>query len=246
MTDDLTIDAIIRRVIESGRALESCESTAVRVTDERGQRSEIQSRSIQVGNDGYEWSSKRRGRLWGNETLTYRGREYFNDDEGHWKSRDEIEGHALVGILEMDVESSGGWDESLVSPIFHVDFNRLHNARRLPDETFDGQPVIRLTASESLDLPAAPFEEMKNRMPFHLMREDDQRRLSEKVDEAMSRTPETISFTHDLWIDPESFRLMKMEIRGVGRRSGRTISSFQETRVYSKFNGAELPGPLPD
>jgi hypothetical protein len=239
MTQDLSVEDILRRVVEAGRRLESFERTTRRVTEKHGETTETNSTFIRVGKDTYRWSDHD-DRIWPEE-LRYGGRKYVRGAYGsEWNTQETV----LLRTLTADRPPA--WEEALLSEHYGVDFNQYLQAVRPPDETVGGRRVIRLSHATSVPISVPSFDEMlKQLLPGWMKVEDPDGKL-EELRRQMAELPDAMTLQEDLLIDAEDFMLLRVEVEGTVYRSGDIVESFVETRSHSKFNEAELPGPLPE
>ena len=241
MSSELSIEDILRRLVESGRRLESFERRTHRVTDRGGERTETNATFIRVGNDHHEWTD-RDDWMW-QEELRYGGRKYVRETkDSQWKTEDQL-GWSTVAMGTITAERQPGWDESLFSENYGLDFGEFLQAIRLPDETHAGTRVIRLSVTHTLPLDMPALDEMMEKMlPGRV--QDPEGKLDE-LRKQFSLAPDGMELKEDLLIDGQDFRVAAVEVDCTVYRAGEVIESFVETRSYSKFNEAELPGPLP-
>jgi len=253
MTEELTIEEIVRRVVESGRAIDSYELETVRTTDKDGERSEERSRVIRVGGDSYEWSN-RENALVGEEELTYKGQKYYREKAGDsWKTEEELGWLVLAsGTREafVEVDESRVWDETLGSETWQLDFNPFLEAERLEDQKSEGRVFIRLSTEESVPLTGPALEEMQEKIfpPSSLTQnsEGEVAKALAEFREQFAKGPDNLSLHQELFISQDDFRLHRVLVEGVASKEGVATESFVETGSYSRFNEAELPGPLPE
>jgi hypothetical protein len=242
MNTRLTIEDILRRVVESGRHVKSYERSSRRVTTKDGEPTETESIDIRVGDDLYE-SSEPDDWMW-REELTYRGKKYARvSTDSPWQTPEEL-GWVTIAEGTLKAEGVTDWDRSLFSKVYATDFSGFLAAVRLPDEIASGRSVIRLSISEKIPLHTPPLDEMMEKVLPRTVQVPDG--MLDKFQEQLSLVPEGMDLREDLLIDSEDFRLLAVEVECSVYRAGEVIESFVETRSYSKFNEAELPGPLPD
>jgi hypothetical protein len=241
VVDDLSSQEIFRRVVDADRSINSYELTIVRATDRAGRKSEVVGRQIRVGNDYYRLfpSAAQSSR----ERLDYKGREYLRDSpDGLWRAPDDVGRGVMAEVMETGTPAD--WDETLYSPSYAMDFNRFRNAERLSDEVLAGRAAIRLSISETSEIPGWDLGEVEKHLPP--MTPDNRLRFREMLGEQLAKQPDRQTLRRSFWIDAETFALVQVVLEGSSYRAGELVESFIETHTYSRINEAELPGPLPD
>lgn len=251
MPSELTVLEIIRRVAEAGRSIKSFELNRVRVTNKLGERSEKHSRAIRVRADVYEWSDEDENHFGHPEQLNYRGREYFRDGpDSPWRSKEEewqlVAENRLTVEHSVPVEIKPGvtWDDTLLSETSGVDFNDFMEATRLEDEFIGGGGKLRLTVTHIVPIGFQDIDAVERTMLPEWANVPPQ--VREEIREKLLEQPDSLTLKEDIWIEPDTWLLVKMEVEGTARRRGEVTESFVEARSFSKFDEANLPGPLPE
>lgn len=189
------------------------------------------------------------------ESLYFRGEFYDRDAEsGRWTTPNASEmvdvlvgedGPGTGGYLEVeDTSNPGEWDY-LFSDLYGFSI-QPSTLRVLDEEVRDGRPAIRVSGDlwfpdnqEATDIAA----ELENHLRETIGQSGD---LPEEFRESLEQIPNRHTGTFELWVDPDSFLVYRMESLFKGWRDDRLVSSERRSSNFSLFNEAALPGPLPE
>lgn len=257
--ESLSAEEIVRRVLDAERSIESIQMEEDRVDQKGGERTETHSLRIRVGKDTYERVGSEEP--W-DEELAYKGVEYYRDEHGPWKTLDESDSFYLFGNVtgEGDTESisrvkgtmvteavpaagSGDWNQTLLSKLYAIDFNQFRDAEVLAERAIDGRRVIGLSVSYTM--PLGPYiEDMVSKLFPPGVEINDQNGVLDKLQEEMATLPDKLSAKQVVWVG-EDYRVYRVDMEGASYRDDVEITTYTIAQTYTRFNEAELPGPLP-
>jgi hypothetical protein len=188
------------------------------------------------------------------EGLYFRGKEYVRDPRtSDWLSENTRRARRGYVLSETEI-SEIATDE--VKPVWTA-----QEARRLwllcgfaiePNAGFttvrggesDSSAIVHLRAEAAGDIPfsglpnqAAFTDEIRGSLPADLRK---------SIEAMLPRIPDAFHQTIELWIDRATSLVQRCEHSHESLKSGKAIARHHETRIFSHFNAAELPGPLPE
>lgn len=171
---------------------------------------------VYVGGDWYRRSTGQGGET--SEQLHLRGKEYVRDASGNWVY-DPIPDVATAGVIR----PSGGAGFGKPVPAYAMDFASLGEMERLADEDVGGRMALHLRSVYSTGLEHAGRRDIPQ----------------------FANLPTAFTTSVDLWVDAESFHLLRRVISSsLARGDNVTVNSRSET-VYSVRDDLQLPEPLP-
>lgn len=249
--DILSSEEVVQLVLDAERLIESIQMDMEHVAEKDGERTETHSLHIRVGEDSYR---KLDGESWPwNEVLHFSGVDYYRDEDGTWKTEDQVVdwagGHIYAEMGRFELEGALPWNQSLVSEAYALDFNEFRDADVLDERVLDGRRVIGLSAESTTPIPEMWMEDIESQIfPSGVAIEDPDGLLEaalEDMREELAKAPDSIWHKQVIWIGVDDFRVYRVEMDGATYREGVEIGTYTITQTYSLFNQASLPGPLP-
>jgi hypothetical protein len=231
MTTTLNLDPeeIMMKVVEAAREVCSVQLESQATWEWREHRHRTAKLWVFVGGDYYSKSTFADPEDSYHEFLVYRGIMWKRGDEGNWVS-DMPPGRDPYDTKSTDLAWPGMRDEQRMALIYAVDFQyAVTNLRRLADDV----DLVRLQGRlrKEASFPAGAL------WPDQVGPDE----LDPPIDiEAQG--------TIDLWIDPERFRILRIDellAPQADDSDGQTDAVVRLSTTVSRFNEAILPGPLP-
>jgi hypothetical protein len=182
------------------------------------------------------------------ECLNYRGVEYVRDPRyGDWlKTLPDAyrnQHWSSVSVTSDNAEQPFSEEEyKRRHLVFGTEPSRMKTYRVVGTEAMDRLSLahVRGEHSEAAGLDRMPSPEdfaMSTIMPSEAL---------ENYKKLRANMPDRVRSGLDIWVDEATHFIHRLEWLDEGLRDDRIVHTYQGTRLYSLFNTAELPGPLPD
>ncbi len=229
MTPQLSAQQVIDKVLVATRDIRSFQdesTSSIRPGQDHWWKTQLRLRD---GPDGYVKATFGENPDTTHESLFYRGIPYNRDSSSHWASTAPADWDAADQEGASDFTLAGRDDTVRAAMIYGIQFESMSSPTRLADEVIDGKSVLRIHAEYSAwtSFPASalwPEESDSGEDPdFDLEG----------------------AGTIDLWVDPATYRLVRFDIVLAPVEEGTEARAYSSS-IYSRYNEAELPGPLPE
>ena len=146
-------------------------------------------------------------------------------------------------LAAIEIRPGTTWDETLLSETYGIDLNEFLDASRLANELIEERGMIRLSVTSTIPTIAPSLGDFERHIPLGASIPEGVRR---EIGVKLGQFPDSLTVKQDLWIGLNDWTVVKMVVEGTAYRRGEVTESFVETRSFSKFDVAELPGPLPN
>jgi hypothetical protein len=187
------------------------------------------------------------------EAIHFRGEHYVRDPRtGDWLSEDvdrKRRGNAMsTHVLAVGTsDTAPAWSERETRRLlllFGSLFDPVSRFSAVDEGVGDERKTVHLRAEAAGSLP---FSGLPSKHHF-----DDRVRAAlppevrEQIEAMMDRIPDSYHYATELWIDPATMFIQRFEHTDESLLDRRVIHRSHTTRVFSQFNQAQLPGPLPE
>lgn len=125
--------------------------------------------------------------------------------------------------------------------LFGIEPDRMRDYSIVGTEDLDGSSLVHVRGLHSQTLPS-PIPNMDDFEKSTIMTPDTR----ENLVKMLNKMPNHARGTLNLWIDQGSQLIQRLEWLDEGLRDDQIVSTHQGTRLYSLFNTAEIPVPLPN
>jgi hypothetical protein len=188
------------------------------------------------------------------ESIHFRGQEYVRDPRtGDWLSEDVERTRRGRAVIESRVLAVGrsdtepAWSDlearrllllfgSLIDPVLPFSV--------VEESMADGQEIVRLRSESAGSIP---FSGLPSKGHFdERIRAGLPPELREQIESMMDRIPDSFHHVTELCVDRTTMLVDRYERTDESLLDRRVVHRVRTTHVFSQFNEAQLPGPLPE
>ncbi|MEX0683217.1 MAG: hypothetical protein WD904_05870 [Dehalococcoidia bacterium] len=143
------------------------------------------------------------------------------------------------------VEDKPAWDDDevrLLVFLFGTAIDLASEFATASEEKSDGRTIVHLRTENVPRLPGLRRKDAFDDRKLASLQPE----LREAIEAIRHKIPESVHELTELWIDRDTKLVLRFEDTHEAFVNGRTVERARLTRVFSRFNDAELPGPLPE